>query len=176
MSALVVGIADCGLSTDRDAHLVTYALGSCLAVAIHDPAAGVAGLLHIMLPDSTIDRSKAERNPWMFADTGIPEMFHRAYALGAQKRRMSVQLAGGANVMDENGVFDIGKRNYLAARKILWKAGVLIQAEAVGGSVSRTVRLEVDSGAFWVREAGRTEQLLQAAATAARSGTCSLTS
>lgn len=60
--------------------------------------------------------------------------------------------------MDDNGVFNIGKRNYLAVRKILWKAGVLIHGEAVGGDSSRTVRLEVGSGKFWLRYGGQPEQ------------------
>jgi chemotaxis protein CheD len=61
----------------------------------------------------------------MFADTGIPLLFRRAYECGAEKRRLVVRVVGGAQVMDREGVFNIGKRNYLALRKILWKAGVL---------------------------------------------------
>jgi chemotaxis protein CheD len=65
-------------------------------------------------------------------------------------------------VLDNEGVFQIGKRNYLAARKILWKAGILISAEAVGGEVSRTTRLEVATGQMWIREAGGVDkELLQ---------------
>ena len=162
MKPLVVQVADCQISNDPDGSLVTYALGSCIAVAIHDAAAGVGGLLHLMLPESGIDRAKAESNPYMFADTGIPLLFRNAYEHGAEKRRLTVRLAGGAQVMDENGVFNIGKRNYLAVRKILWKAGVLVSAEDVGGKVSRTVRLEVGSGKFWLRTAGEAEQEMPA--------------
>jgi chemotaxis protein CheD len=73
---------------------------------------------------------------------------------------MVVRLTGGAQVLDSQGVFQIGKRNYLAARKILWKAGILVAAEAVGGEVSRTTRLEVGSGRLWVREGGAMEREL----------------
>ena len=73
---------------------------------------------------------------------------------------MQVRLAGGAQVLDSQGVFQIGKRNYLAARKILWKAGILIAAEAVGGEVSRTIRLELASGRLWIREGGGVEREL----------------
>ena len=158
MNAVVVGMADCQISKDRDGILVTYALGSCIAVAIHDAAAGVGGLLHFMLPESSIDRVKAETNPFMFADTGIPLLFRRAYEHGAEKRRITVRLAGGAQIMDDSGIFNIGKRNCLAVRKILWKAGVLVHGEAVGGNGSRTVRLEVESGRFWLRAPGGTEE------------------
>jgi chemotaxis protein CheD len=151
MRLLIVGISDCQVSRDPECELVTYALGSCIAVAIYDPVAHVAGLLHLMLPDSAIDAAQAAAKPYMFADTGVPLLFRRAYELGAEKRRIVVRLAGGAQVIDDNGVFDIGRRNYLAIRRILWKAGVLTQGEAVGGTTSRTVRLEVASGSMWLR-------------------------
>lgn len=157
MANVVVGVADCQISKSRDQVLVTYALGSCIAVAIHDPVAGVGGLLHYMLPESAISPAKAGENPYMFADTGIPLLFRRAYEYGAEKRRLVVRVAGGAQVMDSEGIFNIGKRNYLALRKVLWKAGVLVQAEDVGGNVPRTVRLEVGSGRFWLRGAGSAE-------------------
>jgi chemotaxis protein CheD len=126
--------------------LVTHALGSCIAVAVHDPVAQVGGLLHIMLPDSAIDRDKAVRQPYMYADTGIAELLRAVCALGASKRRLHVRLVGGAQVVDPNGIFNIGKRNYLACRKVLWNAGVMVRTEAVGGNASRTVRMEVGSG------------------------------
>jgi chemotaxis protein CheD len=160
MANIVVGMADCQISKSRDQVLVTYALGSCIAVAIHDPVAGVGGMLHYMLPESAISPAKAGENPYMFADTGIPLLFRRAYEYGAEKRRLVVRVAGGAQVMDSQGVFNIGKRNYLPLRKILWKAGVLVQGEDVGGNASRTVRLEVGSGRFWLRGPGSTEQEL----------------
>ncbi len=154
MKSLVVGISDCKISWDPEDLLVTYALGSCIAVALYDPVLKLGGLLHYMLPDSGIDASKAARNPFMFADTGIPRLLEEARARGAHPGRMVVRLAGGAQVLDSHGTFQIGKRNYLAARKILWKAGILVSSEAVGGEISRTTRLEVATGRMWVREGG----------------------
>ncbi len=158
MSLVVVGVADCKISDDPDSVLVTYALGSCIGVAIHDAAAGVGGILHFMLPDASLDAAKAAGNPFMFADTGIPWLFRAAYQKGAEKRRLKVWVAGGAQVMDERGVFNIGKRNQLALRKILWKAGVMTHGEDLGGMGSRTVRLEVGSGRFRLRVDGGEEQ------------------
>jgi chemotaxis protein CheD len=168
MSLLVVGVADCRVSNDPESVLVTYALGSCIAVMIHDPVAKVGGLLHFMLPESALDRAKAQHNPFMFADTGIPSLFHSAYQLGAEKRRLVVTAAGGAQIMDDQGVFNIGKRNCLAMRKIFWKAGVLVKAEDVGGNASRTVRLEVGGGRMWLRGAGDREQDLGSRCTEGR--------
>jgi len=160
ISSVIVGISDCKVTRDADSVLVTYALGSCIAVAMHDPVTKASGLLHYMLPESTIDAKKAELNPFMFADTGIPRLMEALKVAGADSKRMIVRLAGGAQVLDSEGVFQIGKRNYLAARRILWKAGVLIAGEAVGGEVSRTTRLEVATGRLWVREGAGIEREL----------------
>jgi chemotaxis protein CheD len=156
MPIVTVGIADCQVSKDPESVLVTHALGSCIAVAVYDPVTHVGGLLHFMLPDSSIDPKKAQQKPYMFADTGIPTLFHAAYAIGAEKRRLIVRILGGAQVSDLQGVFNIGKRNYLACRKILWANGLLIHAEEVGGGASRTMRLDLSSGEL--RWHGPTEQ------------------
>ena len=154
MTKLIVGIADMLVSKDPGSALITYSLGSCIGVALYDPVAKVGGLLHFMLPDSQIDAEKAKKNPWMFADTGIPLLFREAYKLGGEKQRMVVKVAGGAQIMDESGYFNIGKRNYMVLRKILWKNNVLIAAESVGGSVNRTLTLELSTGKVWVKTSG----------------------
>jgi len=154
VTQMVVGISDCKVTGDPDAVLTTYALGSCIAVAAHDPVSAVGGLLHYMLPEASLDRAKAESNPYMFADTGITGLLNKVCEGGANRRRLVVRIAGGAQVVNGHEVFQIGKRNYLAARKLLWKAGILVSAERVGGGVSRTVRLEVATGRTWVREEG----------------------
>jgi chemotaxis protein CheD len=143
------------LSANTEEVLVTYALGSCIGLTIWDPVARVGGMLHFMLPESQSDPEKAKRNPALYADTGIPLLFRTAYQLGAEKRRLLVRLAGGAQLLDGDGVFNIGKRNYLAMKKIFWKAGVLIHDEEVGGNTSRTLRLEIGTGCLFLQEAGR---------------------
>jgi len=155
---LVLGVADCRITNDAAASIITYALGSCVAVAIHDPVVQVAGMVHLMLPESSLDKEKAERNPYLFADTGIPLLLQQACEAGADRKRLVIWIAGGAKVMDDAGVFNIGKRNCLAVRKVLWRAGLMIKAESVGGRESRTVRLEVASGRFLVCTGGGREQ------------------
>lgn len=159
MSAIVVGIADCQTSKDRKSTLVTYALGSCVGVAVFDPASAVGGLLHILLPESSLDADKAAKNPCMFADTGVAALLSRITELGGMKSRLRVWLAGGSAVMDDRGVFNIGKRNQLAVRKALWKAGLLTLSEDLGGQGSRTVRLNLETGTFWIRAAGIDQEL-----------------
>lgn len=148
------------VSDDPAGVLVTHALGSCIAVLIHDPVAMVAGLLHYMLPESSLDPDKAMARPCVFADTGIPLLFQSAYQLGAMKSRMAVMAAGGAQMLNDNGTFHIGKRNQIAMRKIFWKAGVIVQREEFGGNVSRTVSIEVETGRVLLRSPGMPDQYL----------------
>jgi chemotaxis protein CheD len=160
MPQLIVGVADARVCRGADASLVTYALGSCIAVGVCDPAAAIGGMVHYMLPDSGLDAAKAEQNPWMFADTGIPLLFQRVMDAGGDRRRLKVWAAGGSQVMDSAGVFNIGKRNHLAMRKLLWKVGAMVSGEDVGGNFSRTVRLDLGKAEFWLRIPGLPERKL----------------
>lgn len=157
MAQLIVDIADAKVTASASDELLTFALGSCVALVIHDPVARVGGLLHILLPDSRLQPEEAARNPFKFADTGIPELFHQAYRLGADKRRLHVYLLGGSALSDRDGVFAVGAKNVTAARKILWRAGVLVRGESTGGAVSRTVRLDVRTGGVFLRVSGEEE-------------------
>lgn len=152
---VVVGVADCKVTDDVSNVLITYALGSCIAISIYDPVARVGGLLHFMLPEApaAVDTHPAQsgKSPYMFANTGIPMMFREAYEKGAQKRRLQVRVAGGARMMDEQGVFNIGQRNCLAMRRIFWKAGVIVHAEETGGKNARTMRIEIASGRVFLK-------------------------
>ena len=158
MSVLTIGIGDCKISNNPEDTLVTHALGSCIAIMVHDPVVRVSGLLHFMLPESSLDLDKAAQRPFMFADTGIPLLFQSVYKLGAIKSRVLVMAAGGAQMLDPNGTFNIGKRNHLAMRKIFWKAGVIVHKEEIGGILSRTVKIEVATGRVHLRTAGEAPQ------------------
>lgn len=157
MAQQIVGIADCKVSREPGDQLVTYALGSCVALVVYEPDSKIGGILHYMLPESGLDKKKADEAPYMFADTGVPLLLQRLYNLGAQKRKLIIRLAGGAQVMDPAGVFNIGKRNQLAVKKLLWKEGLLVHAEHLGGTVSRTVRLDINDGRMMIREPGAPE-------------------
>lgn len=143
---IVVGVGDMKVSNDPDAVLVTYALGSCIGVGIYDPVAKVGGVLHYMLPESEIDPVKANKNPFMFGNTGIPLLFKETYKYGASKNRLKVLVLGGAQILDQNGLFNIGKRNHTVLRKMFWKNNIIVDFEEVGGTVNRTVKLEIKTG------------------------------
>jgi chemotaxis protein CheD len=152
---IIVGVSDMKVSNDIGSTLVTYSLGSCIGVAIYDGVAKVGGLLHFMLPESTLDEAKAQANPFMFADTGIPRLFKSAYQLGGAKRRMRVVVAGGSNVLDQNGFFNIGKRNQMAVRKIFYRNNVIVNYFDTGGSSNRTLKMAIRNGEILLNVSGR---------------------
>ncbi len=154
---VVVGISDMKVSNKPGDVLITYSLGSCIGVVIWDPVVKVGGMLHYMLPDSNLDKERSEQRPFMFADSGIPLLFKETYKIGAVKSRLIVKAVGGSQVMDANGVFNIGKRNYTMLRKIFWKNKVMISKEDIGGAVNRTVSLEIGSGITRLKVSGRGE-------------------
>ena len=153
----IVGVADMKVSNNPGESLITYSLGSCIGLVIYDPVARVGGILHYMLPESSIDAEKAAARPYMFADSGIPRLFKTAYTLGAVKHRMKVYVAGGAEILDQSGFFNIGKRNYMALKKMFLKNNVMIDKQDVGGTTNRTVRLEIGTGDIYVKTSGEKE-------------------
>lgn len=159
MTRFVVGVSDMAIADGCEGEIVTYALGSCLGIAVHDPVAHVGGMLHVMLPESSLDPQRAAERPCMFVDTGVPLLFRRAYAAGAKKERLVVKVAGGASVQEGRDHFEIGKRNIVKLRQLLWKNGVLIKAADVGGAVSRTLRLDLATGDVLLRVNGTEARL-----------------
>ena len=153
---IVVGIADSTVSDNPAAHIVTYSLGSCLGVVIYDPVARVGGILHAMLPTFGQDRKKARQSPAMYVDSGVSFLFRSAYRLGADKHRIIVKAAGGAELLVQDEYFAIGRRNYEVLLETLQRNSVGLTAAAVGGSASRTVRLELATGKVTINVPGET--------------------
>lgn len=153
---LVVGVADMVVSNDKGAELVTYSLGSCLGVVVYDAGRKIGGLLHLMLPDSTIDANKAAKAPYMFVDTGVPRLFQAVYGLGSDRSRVTVKVAGGAQFLDQQRVFNIGERNFQALYSLLNRNGHRIHAQEVGGTISRTIRLDFSTGDLVIQSPGTT--------------------
>lgn len=142
----MVGVADMVASNDPGAELVTYSLGSCLGIVIYEPEKKVGGVLHVMLPDSKIDPAKALHAPFMFVDTGVPHLFHTIYNLGANRGKLIIKAAGGAQFLDPDGIFNIGQRNQNSLIQLLERNGLRLQAQDLGGVSSRTVRLDMLTG------------------------------
>lgn len=147
----VIGIGELAVSSRCGQTIATHAVGSCIAVCVFDPVAGVAGMLHFLLPESAINPERAQGHPAVFADTGIPLLFQTAYDHGLVKQRAIVKLVGGAEMpQNPSGWFNTGRRNLLAARCLLWRNGVFVTAEDVGGTDARTVHMSVADGRLQV--------------------------
>ena len=155
MSKIIVGVADFKINNNIEDILVTYALGSCIAVVVYDARVKVGGMLHLMLDNSALNSRKASEKPAMFADTGIPLLFKSCYKLGAEKRYMAVKIAGGAGVLNDNKFFKIGKQNITAVKKIFWKNNVILDGEDTGGNFNRTVELYMATGKVVVRNSSK---------------------
>lgn len=158
MNVVYVGVGEYAVSKTPGEIVKTLALGSCVAVVILDPKNKLVGLLHVALPESSINKKRAMERPGMFADTGIPKLLDEIKKFGYDgKGRLIVKLAGGASIMDPNNTFNIGKRNVLAIRKILWRFRLGAIAEDVRGNISRSVSVDMNTGKVIVTSPGRGE-------------------
>jgi len=140
-----VGIGDIRVASGEE-EIRTYALGSCVALVVWDQALKAGGMVHIALPEGQINPEKAETMPGYFADTGLPVLFAELKKIGASRKTSWVKLIGGASILDDSNTFDIGRRNSLAVKKYLWKIGLALTAEDIGGNYSRTVGLVLPTG------------------------------
>ena len=142
-----VGVGDVVVSQNAKDLLTTHGpVGSCLAVYLWDPESRVGGLLHFEWPDSATDPMRAQTEPAVFADTGVLLLLERAGLMGAAKGRCKVRLVGGPDIRDRAESDRWAKRNVLAARKVLWRSGIFVEGEEVGGTKARKATLAVSDG------------------------------
>ncbi len=156
MSQIHVGVGEYHVSGNEEDVIKTFALGSCVAVIMYDRVQNIAGLIHIALPDSSINSRKAESKPGYFVDTGLPVILKDMKKYNASIDNIWIKLVGGSNIMDEKHRFDIGKRNVLAIKKYLWKKQLGIVGEDTGGTICRTVRVSVTDGELLVSSGKQT--------------------
>jgi chemotaxis protein CheD len=143
---VIVGIGDMAVSDNREVVLSTYALGSCIGLVAYEPVRRIGGILHLMLPDSAISPEKAAAHPAMFADTGLPEFFGQLSAFGLRPGALKLFVAGGANVIAGEDTFRIGERNMKATIEYLGRNGFRVARTETGGSVNRTLHLDIATG------------------------------
>ncbi len=154
-----VGIAEMMVSQGNGDILITYSLGSCVGITLYDPVLQVGGLIHCMLPTSKLDKEKAEKKPCMFTDTGITKLLDDMFRLGTKRHNLVAKVAGGGAPLKTHNSFNIGDRNLVVLRKMLWKNDILIAAEDVGGTKPRTMKLYVASGVTTIKFGAREEEL-----------------
>jgi chemotaxis protein CheD len=159
---VVIGVGDLAVANNAQVTLTTYALGSCVGVVAYDPVAKAGGLLHIMLPDSTISKDKAVAQPAMFADTGLPLFLKELVGVKAERHRLKIFLAGGACVLSGPDTFKIGERNAAAVKAWLAGQGLRVMGADLAGTVNRTLHLELSSGMLTVKLPDRSDKISMA--------------
>ncbi len=159
-NSLAVGLGEIKVSRNSTDVLVAYGLGSCVGVAVFDPQTKVSGLLHAVLPERLNGGEPASPK---YVDSGLAALMASVEKEGAERRRLTVWLTGGANMLTAPGfkqTLNIGERNVAAALAGLAALNLKIRAQEVGGHVGRTVRLYVANGRFTVRALGSQEKEL----------------
>lgn len=150
-----IGIGDLNIALPPD-KLITLGLGSCIGIATYDSSIKIAGLAHIMLPDSSGFSNR--NNPLRFADQAIPLLLDMMIKNGANPKNIKAKIAGGASMFsfaDKSPIMDIGNRNYVAVKEHLYKLNIPIIAEDIGGSSGRTMIVEAVTGKVTIRTVGK---------------------
>ena len=146
MRAIPIGIGEMKVSNLAGDVLRSYGLGSCIGLVVLAPKQRAVGMLHVALPESKINQQLAQEQPGMFADTGVPYLLGEMEKFGCATADLVIKIAGGASVMDPGATFEIGKRNILAVKKVLWRYRLGPVSEDVGDTISRTMSVAVDTG------------------------------
>lgn len=153
MDKITVGIAEGRIAFDGQ-MLVTYALGSCVGICLYDSKIKIAGLAHIVLPDE--NSATVKSNPYKFAKSGIPALIMEMQKHGADNKRMTAKIAGGAKMFHTGGLeWDIGEKNTVAVRQTLRMAGIRVVAEDTGANYGRTLEFCADDGTVRVKTVRR---------------------
>jgi chemotaxis protein CheD len=155
-----VGMADLNICTSPDA-ITTLGLGSCVGIVLFDPIRKIAGLVHVMLPDST--KILNNENKAKFADTGIDELIRRMTAYGADRRGLIAKIAGGAQMFafgNNNEMMRIGERNVEATKIKLQQLGICIKAEDTGSNYGRTIEFYPETGFLLIKSVGRDKKYI----------------
>ena len=154
-SLIAVGLGEIKVSSDPAAVLVSFGLGSCVAVCAYDLTAKAGGMMHLVLPYCS-NKSTAQRFPGKYADVGIPVLIRELENIGAVRTRIQVKISGGARLIHAatfDGLLDMGQKNVVAVRAALEREGLPVVAFDTGGHKGRSVWLAVGTGAVTVRTA-----------------------
>jgi chemotaxis protein CheD len=148
-----VGIAD--MNVVKAPNIIrTSGLGSCVGVVIYDQQKEIAGLAHVMLPDSTLAKSE-QLNIAKYADTAVEELINRVIKFGGRKSALKAKLAGGAQMFQfsssHSDIMRIGQRNVEAVKQQLRRFHIPIVSEDVGGSSGRTIEFNPKTGLLSIR-------------------------
>jgi chemotaxis protein CheD len=159
MNIINVGMGELQVTKHTGTALVAPGLGSCIGLIMYDSKAKVAGMVHVVLPDSA-NAGVNGSLPGKYADSAIPELLNNMVKVGASKSNIVVKIAGGAQMFNlEKGgnILNIGIRNTIAVKAALNKENLSIKASDTGGNKGRTFKIEIATGKVYVRSIGQQE-------------------
>ncbi|ADL68943.1 chemotaxis protein CheD [Thermoanaerobacterium thermosaccharolyticum] len=149
-----VGMADAKIAK-CPGKLITVGLGSCVGIVLYDKMTKISGLVHIMLPYSTL--SKNNSNKLKFADTGISALIDMMIEAGAEKRYIVSKIAGGAQMFATKAnldIMNIGTRNVIATKDVLASLNIPLISEDTGGNYGRTIEFDSENGKLLIKTIG----------------------
>ncbi|WP_309087103.1 chemotaxis protein CheD [Domibacillus sp.] len=154
-----VGIADMNIVKPPN-MIRTSGLGSCVGVVLYDEVSHIAGMVHVMLPDSNLAKADI-KNKAKFADTGIQALIAELAKQGVRPGRLKAKIAGGAQMFQFKSGSDlmkIGPRNVAAVKEQLQQAHIPILSEDTGGSSGRTIEFDPMTFLLHIRTVNKGEQ------------------
>lgn len=155
-----IGMADMNICEAPDG-LTTIGLGSCVGTVLYDPKKKIAGMVHVMLPDSTAIKNNSNRAK--FADTGIETLLDILLEKGVQKSNLIAKIAGGAQMFSfsgDNEMLRIGDRNIEATKKKLSQLGIKLVSDDTGDNYGRTIIFDPETGELIVKSIGRGNKVI----------------
>jgi chemotaxis protein CheD len=158
LTTISIGLGEQVVSRDPYEVLVAYGLGSCLGIGMYDPRTRIAGMVHAVLPEHL---STGDQKSPKYVDWGIISLIEKMVQAGADKNRLVIRMAGGANMLINSSLsntFDIGTRNINMAHQTFQRLSIRLSNEDVGGNIGRTVKFFVDNGRMTVRMIGGVER------------------
>jgi chemotaxis protein CheD len=144
------------IENTRDVILVSTSLGSGIGLAAYDPDTNIGGILHFLLPSSANNKYRAERNPFLFADTGIKAFLEQMHQHGIRSDGLTLVAAGASHNLNQETPYDIAQRNCLAVKSILAGLKLSTAYEDFGGSFYRIIRIQ--DGHIYVEVPGHGER------------------
>ncbi|NLP15700.1 MAG: chemotaxis protein CheD [Clostridiales bacterium] len=159
-NTIKVGMADANVCKPPD-MITTLGLGSCVGIVLYDPVKKIAGLVHVMLPDST--KIMNNSNKYKFADTGIDTLIQDMINIGAIRKNLVSKIAGGAQMFSFSNNLEmmrIGERNVEATKDKLKQLGIPILAEDTGANYGRTIEFYTETGLLHIKSVGKELKIL----------------
>jgi chemotaxis protein CheD len=124
--------------------VVSTVLGSCIAVCLHDRAAGIGGMNHFLLGEPNPAHQVSPDEMQRYGLHAMELLINAMMQGGAARARLKAHVYGGANVVA--GLGSIGSSNAAFARRFMTTEGIAIGHLDVGGTHARRVEFQPHEG------------------------------